>query len=171
MSDDNNNIIRKLGGGSHPDGTIWEKTKFKNIWREKLTDDQKAVFFSWFKDLAIREGLPRSAGIVQSRLRRLEESQINMSKRPKNARQSRFAGDCAWFSTDFPSPNRQNTNLSSELRSIGRRLLCLNFSVSAFQFFSVLKCPPVRRPLSFGPVVLGPWTPSPPSVSICVHPW
>jgi hypothetical protein len=48
-----------------------------------------------------------------------------MSKRPKNARQSRFAVDCACFSTAFPSPNRQNTNLSSEFRSIGRRLLCL----------------------------------------------
>jgi hypothetical protein len=52
MSDENNNNIRKLGGGSHPDGTIWEKTKFKNIWRENLTDDQKAEFFSWFNEPA-----------------------------------------------------------------------------------------------------------------------
>ena len=51
-SDENNNNIRKLGGGSHPDGTIWEKTKFKNFWREKLTDDQKAEFFSWFNEPA-----------------------------------------------------------------------------------------------------------------------
>jgi hypothetical protein len=93
MSDENNNNIRKLGGGSHPDGTIWEKTKFKNIWRENLTDDQKAEFFSWFKDLAICEGLPRSAGIVQGRLCRLEESQINMSQlKPPALSQSTIRG-------------------------------------------------------------------------------
>jgi hypothetical protein len=49
MSDDN--YLRKLEGGCQPDGNISEVTRFKSLWRENLTDVQKAEFFTWFNEL------------------------------------------------------------------------------------------------------------------------